>query len=528
MMLLWLILIPLLGGLLGWVLGLRNPRWSRLIALLAMLLQLALAVELWLLYGGHAAGPVAGQWLLRMSVPWIPAIGVSFALSLDGLSLLLILLTAFLGVVSVVISWHGISERVGFYHLNLLFVLAGITGVFLATDLFLFYFFWELMLVPMYLLIAIWGHENRRYAATKFFLFTQLSGLLMLLAILGLFFIHGSSTGEYTFDYFRLLGTPLAPNVAMWLMLGFFIAFAVKLPVVPVHTWLPDAHTEAPTAGSVILAGLLLKTGGYGLIRFVIPLFPDSALAFAPIAMILGVVGIIYGAVLAFAQTDAKRLVAYSSISHLGFVLLGIFAWVATTGPLSFTIPGTLAVQGAVMQMLAHGVSTGALFVLVGALQDRLHTRDMRRMGGLWPALPILGGMAILFSMASLGLPGLGNFLGEFLVLLGTWPVSVPLTAIGAAGMLFAMIYSLWLIQRVFLGQPRETWHPTDLRAPDVAVLAAMVAVIVWLGLLPRAVFTTVEPVFRAPESTTTADLIPQSPSLQGMSLREDRSGGQP
>jgi NADH-quinone oxidoreductase subunit M len=286
---------------------------------------------------------------------------------------------------------------VGLFHLNLMLVLAGVTGVFLALDLFLFYFFWELMLVPMYFLIDLWGHENRHYAAIKFFLFTQLSGLLMLLAILGLHFLHKEATGEATFDYTKLLHTPMGSTAQMLLMLGFFGAFAVKLPAVPFHTWLPDAHTEAPTAGSVILAGLLLKTGAYGMIRFVVPLFPEAAAVFAPIAMTVGVIGIVYGAILAFAQTDLKRLVAYTSVSHLGFVLLGIFVW------------NKLALQGAVMQMICHGLSTGALFIIVGELQDRIHTRDMRRMGGLWTVAPRMGAVAMFFAMASLGLPGLGT-----------------------------------------------------------------------------------------------------------------------
>ena len=481
-MLIWLILIPLLGGLAGWLLGYWGSAGSRWAALVAMALELLIAVELWIVYGDKMVPLGKGPWLTQVSVPWIPQLGITFQLSLDGLSLLLILLTAFLGVVAVVVSWEGIKEKVGFFHLNLLFVLAGIAGVFLATDLFLFYFFWELMLVPMFFLIDIWGHENRHYAAIKFFLFTQHSGLLMLLAILGLVFIHWRVTGVYTFEYDKLIGTPLPAGIGIWLMLGFFVAFAVKLPVVPLHTWLPDAHTEAPTAGSVILAGLLLKTGAYGLIRFVLPFFPHEAMAFAPVAMLLAVIGIIYGAVLAFAQTDLKRLVAYTSISHLGFVLLGIFAW------------NTLALQGAVMQMLAHGISTGALFALVGALQDRLHTRDLRRMGGFWPSMPILGGVMLVFAMASLGLPGLGNFIGEFLVLLGAWPVNPTLTIIAAGGMIFAMIYSLWIIQRTLFGPSRAPWKLADLHARDIAVMGAMIAVILWLGLLPQSIFTTADP----------------------------------
>jgi NADH-quinone oxidoreductase subunit M len=348
--------------------------------------------------------------------------------------------------------------------------------VFLAVDLFLFYFCWELMLVPMYFLIDIWGHENRHYAAIKFFLFTQLSGLVMLLAILGLYFVHARATGVYTFDYAELLGTAMPAGVATWLMLGFFLAFAVKLPVVPFHTWLPDAHTEAPTAGSVVLAGLLLKTGAYGMLRFVVPLFPGPSHELAPVFMLLGVVGIIYGAVLAFAQTDLKRLVAYTSVSHLGFVLVGIFAW------------NTLALRGAVMQMVCHGLSTGALFILVGSLQDRIGTRDMGRMGGLWAVAPRMGAVAMFFAMASLGLPGLGNFVAEFLVLLGSWQASIALTSIAAVGLVAATVYALWLMQAVFHGPLRRAFTFADLGVREMAVMVAMMLALVWLGLFPQSV----------------------------------------
>jgi len=263
------------------------------------------------------------------------------------------------------------------------------------------------------------------------------------------------------------------------------VAFAVKLPVVPLHTWLPDAHTEAPTAGSVVLAGLLLKTGAYGMIRFLFPLFPDACHLFAPIAMVLGVVGILYGAIQAFGQTDAKRLVAYTSVSHLGFVLLGIFAW------------NPLALQGAVMQMLAHGLSTGALFVLVGALQDRLHTRDLSRLGGLWPMVPRFGSIALFFVMASLGLPGLGNFIGEFLVLLGSYQVSPVLTAVATVGLILGTVYALWFMQRMFFGKPRESWKLSDLRTHEVVVLAAMVIAVLWLGLFPMHVLGTSGPALK-------------------------------
>ena len=456
--------------------GARAAAWSRWIALAAMALDLALVVGLWLAHPARSAITGGGPWMEEVDWTWIPQLGVRFHLAMDGLSLLMVSLAVLLGVIAVAASWTGIRERIGFFHMNLLFVLAGILGVFLALDLFLFYFFWELMLVPMYFLIDIWGHENRHYAAVKFFLFTQASGLLMLLAILGLYFAHGRATGDYTFDYTRLLGTQLSPAVATWLMLGFLVAFAVKLPAVPLHTWLPDAHTEAPTAGSVILAGLLLKTGAYGMLRFVLPLFPQAAHDWAPLFMALGVIGIVYGAVLAFAQTDLKRLVAYTSVSHLGFVLLGIFAW------------NTLALQGAVMQMICHGLSTGALFVLVGSLQDRLGTRDMARLGGLWTAAPRMGGVAMFFVMASLGLPGLGNFVGEFLVLFGAYRISVPLAAVATGGLIVATVYALWMMYQVFHGRPRGPWHPPDLGVREMAVFAVLIIALIGLGLYPQPV----------------------------------------
>jgi NADH-quinone oxidoreductase subunit M len=304
----------------------------------------------------------------------------------------------------------------------------------------------------------------------------------MLIAIVAFAFVHYRSSGFWSFDYFDLLGATMAPSVAFWIMLGFFIAFAVKLPAVPFHAWLPDAHTEAPTAGSVILAGVLLKTGAYGLLRFVVPLFPDAALQFTPVAMALGVAGVLYGALLAFAQTDLKRLVAYTSVSHLGFVLLGVFAW------------NTLALSGAVMQMLAHGVSTGALFIIVGALQERTRTRDMRRMGGLWDTMPRLAALAMFFGIASLGLPGMGNFVGEFLVLLGSYRVSVTVTAMASVVLVTAMVYALALIQKTFHGDNVHRWRLPDASVRETAALGAMVAASVWLGLYPQPVLDKVIP----------------------------------
>jgi NADH-quinone oxidoreductase subunit M len=367
--------------------------------------------------------------------------------------------------------------------LNLLFILAGILGVFLSLDLFLFYFFWELMLVPMYFLINIWGHENRVYASYKFFIFTQAGGLLMLLSILGLYFIHGKSTGFYTFDYPLLLGTVMSPSASLWLMLGFFIAFAVKLPMLPFYPWLPDAHTEAPTAGSVILAGLLLKTGAYGFLRFVLPLFTDAVHMVAPIVMGLAVAGIVYGAVLAFSQTDLKRLVAYTSVSHMGFVLLGIFAGT------------TAALSGAVIQIVAHGVTTGALFMLVGMVQERIHTRELGSMGGFWTTAPRLSSMGMLFVLASLGLPGTANFIGEFLVLLGTFPVNSTMTAIGALGLVLSAIYSLRIAQRVFHGTARVDLEMPDLSIRETGMMAIMIIAVITIGLFPQTILDTAKPV---------------------------------
>jgi NADH-quinone oxidoreductase subunit M len=478
MMLPWLVLIPLIGGLLAWFGGRTGADWPRWIALAALLADLALALVLWTA-APAAAGP-DGAWLAAYDQPWSPPLGIRIHLGLDGLSLLLILLTLVLGILSVVTSWSEITDRSGFFHFNLMWTLAGIVGVFLALDLLLFFLFWELMLIPMYLLIALWGHEHRQAAAIKFFLFTQAGGLLMLVAILALAILAHQQTGVLTFDYFALARVSPGIPGARWLMLGFFLAFAVKLPAVPLHTWLPDAHTEAPTAGSVILAGLLLKTGAYGLLRFAVPLFPAASHAFAPVAMALGVLGIIYGAVLAFAQDDMKRLVAYTSVSHLGFVLLGIYAG------------NRLALLGAVMQMLAHGLSTGGLFIVVGALQERLHTRDMRRMGGLWAPMPRLAAIGLFLALASLGLPGLGDFVGEFLVLLGSFRAAPGFAVAATAGLVVSVIYALAMVQRAFHGETRAM--APDLTARHVAVMAVTMAGLVWFGVYPQPILDAATP----------------------------------
>ena len=505
MVMLNLILILLVGGLVAALSERFGEKVPRQVALAVILIDLLyLLTHLWGMDGlSQLQAPVVNDpatWLMHFKTPWIPAFGISIELALDGISLLMLILTLVLGMVAVSSSWTDINHRQGFFEANLLWTLAGVLGVFMALDLLLFFLFWEVMLIPMYLMIAIWGHENRAYASMKFFIFTQVSGLLLLVSILALAGINHSASGVWSFSYFDLLNTHMTPQAAHWLMLGFFIAFVVKLPGFPFHTWLPDAHTQAPTAGSVILAGILLKTGAYGLIRFAVPLFPEAAINFSGIAIALGVVGIIYGAVLAFAQTDFKRLVAYSSVSHMGFVLLGVYAW------------NELALQGAVMQMVAHGFSTAALFMIAGSLQERLHTRDMREMGGLWQQMPRMGAVTMFFIVASLGLPGLGNFVAEFLVLLGLFQVDPWITAIAALGLITGAIYSLILMQRSFQGQPKDKWvdlGTADFAGREMLTMAVMMLALIALGIYPQPVLDTAQPVLQSLIEMVAVEIAP-------------------
>ncbi|MBX3334140.1 MAG: NADH-quinone oxidoreductase subunit M [Nitrospira sp.] len=482
-MTLWLlILIPILAAPFAWM----GQQWSRhtppLIAIGALSVDVLLALFLWnqgpsVQISGH------GFWLVESHVSWIPRWGISLHLGLDGLSLILILLTAFIGVVATIASWTDIQSRVGLFHCNVLLALGGVIGVFLAIDLFLFFFFWEVMLVPMYLLIIIWGHAQRRHASFKFFLFTQAGSLVLLVAIVTLAFLHQEATGRLSFDYADLMELTLSSEMARWLMLAFLIGFLVKLPAPPFHTWLPDTYAEAPTGATIILAGILAKTGAYGLLRFTIPLFSEAMSELAPIAMGLGVVGILYAALLACAQTDIKRLVAYSSISHMGFILLGAFA-------------GTeLAMQGVVMQMVAHGLSTGGLFLLAGALEERYHTREMGHMGGLWSVMPRLATMTLFFACASLGLPGLANFIGEFLVLFGSYATQPIMVILASLGMVMAAIYSLGMMQRTFFGPVRDSRMTPDLSNMAFGTVLVIAVLQIWLGLYPKAILTTTKPV---------------------------------
>jgi len=472
MMLIYILFLPVAAGvvaLLSERVSRRLPGW---IAFLGSAIDFGLVTYLWA--GGKAGDPSSGGWISQFQAPWIPQAGITFHLAADSISLLLLALTTFLGAMASLASFTEIRERRGFFYLCLTWTIAGIIGVFLALDLFLFYFAWEFMLVPMFLLILLWGHEDRFRAGVKFFIFTQLGGLLMLAAILGLYFTHGRVSGAYTFDYQALLGTAMGPRAATLILCGFLAAFLVKLPAVPFHTWLPDAHTQAPTGGSVILAGLLLKTGAYGVLRFAVPLFPLLMQRFSTVLEILALVGILYGAFLAFAQEDMKRLIAYTSVSHMGFVLLGLLSG------------SSIAFQGAMVQILSHGLSTGALFVLVGALQERLQTRDLSRMGGLWSVAPRLGGAAMVFALAALGLPGMGNFVGEFLVVLGTYGSNPVVAVIAAFGFVLSTLYSLRMMARAFFGENREGWKIPDLSMREAAIMVLMVVPLLWLGLYPR------------------------------------------
>lgn len=478
MILFWLISLLLGGGIVAWLAEKVNEDLPRWISLVIFVIATALVLYIWL-SGTGAHGPYYATAYLE----WIPQFDINVVLRADGLSLLLIGLTTILGIIAVVSSWSETQYRKGFFQFNILWVMAGVVGVFAAFDLFLFFFFWEVMLIPMYFLIAIWGHEEREYAAMKFFIFTQASGLLMLAAIVALVWANYAATGTITFAYDNLLGVEMQSGFATLIMLGFFIAFITKLPSVPVHTWLPDAHTQAPTAGSVILAGILLKTGGYGIIRFTVPLFPDASMDFATIAMILGVVSILYGGYMAYSQSDFKRLVAYSSIAHMGFILVGVYSF------------NELGMQGAIVTMIAHGFSTAALFMMAGSLQERLHSREMSKMGGLWVKAPRMGVMTMFFVIASVGMPGLGNFIGEFLVLLGAFKVNVLLTVLATIGIVVAAVYGLSLMQRSFQGTPNpEVQTMTDYGAREMSVMVLMIVALVWIGVYPQHVLDIASP----------------------------------
>jgi len=409
---------------------------------------------------------------------WMPGFGISYHLGIDGISLLLVLLTTFLTPVALASAWHAIENRWKEFVVTMLILETGMLGVFVSLDLFLFYVFWEAMLIPMYFIIGVWGGADRIYAAVKFVLYTMVGSVLMLVAILALYAQHGAATGTYTFDLPVLARWVIPSGLPQDLMfLAFALAFAIKVPLFPFHTWLPDAHVEAPTAGSVILAGVLLKMGTYGFLRFCLPLFPGSSLTFGPPILALSVIGIVYGAWVSTVQPDMKKLVAYSSVSHLGFVMLGIF---------TLTPQGLV---GGVIQMVNHGLSTGALFLLVGMIYERRHSRLIADYGGLWGVVPAFSALFLVVALSSLGLPGLNGFVGEFLVLVGAFRTTPWLAALATTGIIFAAVYLLWMYQRVILG---EITHEANRRLHDLSVrewalLVPVVVLIVWIGVYPTA-----------------------------------------
>jgi len=466
-----LLFLPLAGAVLLLPLK-RHERLARFIALGIGLAETLLACGAWLRQGAFPSVAPKGFFLFE-DAPWIQMLGIRYTVGMDGISLLLVILTALVTVIAMLVSWRSIDKNVSLHYLLLLAMESGIMGVFLSLDLFLFYLFWELMLIPMFFLIGIWGHGRNLYSALKFFLYTLFGSLLMLLAIVGIYLIHGAQSGSYSFSLMALIGTHLSPSAGLWLYAAFLLAFAVKFPIVPLHTWLPDAHTDAPTAGSVILAGLLLKTGAYGLIRFGYPLFPEAARTLTPLLIVLAVTGIIYASWIAFAQQDMKRLVAYSSIGHMGFVALGIAAWTP------------VALSGAVLQMVNHGLTTTALFALVGMLDERAHTRQINAYGGLWGKVPLLSAFFLLFAMASAGLPGLNNFVGEFLVLAGSFKVAPVAAVLAFIGVILPLVYTVRLVQEVLFQEERGALPMADLVPRELLVLAFLALGDLYIGLHP-------------------------------------------
>jgi NADH-quinone oxidoreductase subunit M len=473
---------PLVGAL---VVAVAPSRYARSLALAASLV--AWVVSLLLLVGFDPNGPGGRPFQLEEAINWIPLFGIQYKVGVDGLSLILVVLTTTLTWVSILASFAPIKDRIKEYMVSFLILEVGMIGVFVALDTFLFYIFWEVVLVPMYLIIGIWGGANRIYATIKFVLYTLVGSLLMLVAILATAFAYQSSTGSWTgaFDFERLHAANFDPNLQIFAFLAFFLAFAIKVPMFPFHTWLPDAHVQAPTAGSVILAAIMLKLGAYGFIRFALPLFPAAAHTFGPAIIVLSLIAIIYGAVVALVQPDLKKLIAYSSVSHMGFVTLGIFVF------------NQQGMDGAILQMVNHGLITGALFLLVGVIYERTHDRTLAKMGGLAAAMPVYAVALGFFVFASVGLPGLSGFVGEFLVLVGAFEYAPLVAAVATFCMIFAAGYLLWMYQRMAFGEISEFFkslghHLTDMTPTEILTLAPLAALIVVFGLFPGLVLDLV------------------------------------
>jgi len=467
-----LIVLPLIGALLLFLVrdDEAHEALIRNLALAVSCVVFAVTLLMWVRFD-----PASADFQFVERHAWIPAFGITYAVGVDGISLLLIVLTGFLTPIALLCSWESVHTRTRAFCMFLLALESAMIGVFVSLDLFLFYVFWDAMLIPMYFLIGIWGYDRRIYASIKFLLYTMAGSVLMLLAILGLAVLHSTQTGSYSFDLLQLYSLSIPSRIQFWFFLAFALAFAIKVPLFPFHTWLPDAHVQAPTAGSVILAGVLLKMGTYGLVRFAFPLFPEAATAFAPYLAFLAVVGIIYGALVAMVQPDMKKLVAYSSVSHLGFVVLGIAAM------------NTQGVQGAVYQMLNHGISTGGLFLIVGMLSDRRHTRLISDFGGLKKVTPRLVAAFMIITLSSIGLPGLNGFVGEFLILLGAFAWNPRFAAFAATGVILSAAYMLWMFQRVNYGPVSEkNASLPDLTPREWVILVPVIAMTILMGVLPN------------------------------------------
>jgi NADH-quinone oxidoreductase subunit M len=474
--------LPLAGAILLLLIGNADGRRDgvmRWLALIVSLATFAVTMGIWMAFDASSA-----DYQLVERLSWIPAFGIDYYIGVDGISLLLVVLTGFLTPIALLSSWESVERKVKEFSIFILALEAAMIGVFLSLDLFLFYVFWDAMLIPMYFLIGIWGYDQRIYAAFKFMLYTMAGSVLMLIAILALAYMHSQVHGTYSFDLLRLEMLEIAPATQRWLFLAFALAFAIKVPLFPFHTWLPDAHVQAPTAGSIILAGVLLKMGTYGLVRFAFPLFPAAALEFAPWIGVLAVIGIVYGALVAMVQPDMKKLVAYSSVSHLGFVVLGICAM------------NVIGLQGAVYQMLAHGISTGGLFLIVGMLSDRRHTRLISAFGGLRSVMPRLTAAFLIMTLASIGMPALNGFIGEFLTMLGAWQWDARYVIVAGLGVILSAVYMLWMFQRVYLGKVRHAENAAlpDLRPREWAAVLPLCAMAILMGVAPRIFTVPMEP----------------------------------
>ena len=476
--------LPAVGAVLVLLLPRRQEGVTKLVTLGATLVTFVISLPVYFRFDATSA-----DYQFVEQRAWIPSLGVSYHVGVDGISVLLVLLTTFLMPLVLLSSWTSVESRWKEFAITMLLLETGMLGVFVALDLFLFYVFWEAMLIPMYLIIGIWGGPNRVYAAVKFILYTLAGSLLTLVAILFVYFQHGAATNTYTFDLPVLVRFVIPGGLTQDLLfLAFAVAFAIKVPMFPFHTWLPDAHVEAPTAGSVILAGVLLKMGTYGFLRFCLPLFPQASMTWAPWIFTLSVIGIIYGAWVSTVQPDIKKLVAYSSVSHLGFVVLGLF---------TLTPQGMV---GGIIQMVNHGLSTGALFLMVGMIYERRHTRLIADFGGLWKVIPAFSVLFLIVCLSSLGLPGLNGFVGEFLILLGTFQVHRLAAVLATSGIIFAAVYLLWMYQRVCFGEVTHeaNRHLTDLSPREWAVLLPVLLFIVWIGVYPTTFTTMTEPSVQA------------------------------